>query len=67
MLLFVFESWLYVYVDFIFGTIVGYAQPQNFNPFFRNYFVNGSIIEKTYSIWNVYLSSSKTFISKFFW
>jgi len=35
-----------VYVDFIFGTIVGYAQPQNFNSCFRYYFVNSSIFEK---------------------
>jgi hypothetical protein len=25
---------------------IGYAQPQNFNPYFRNCFVNGSISEK---------------------
>jgi hypothetical protein len=31
---------------FYFGIFVGHAQPQNFNPCFRNYFVNGWIFEK---------------------
>ena len=46
MLLYVFEKFLYMYVDFIFGTVVGYAQPKNFNLCFRSYFLNVSVFEK---------------------
>ena len=69
MLLYVFEKCLYVYVDFIFGAIVGYAQPKNFNLCFRNYFVNLSVFEKKHiryemCIWGPLKPSSQTSFGK---